>query len=612
MVSNISRWFCVLLCLGSFAQNVKAGTAGPIDIDVYNNSGSTIVVRGFLEWNGTSWQNITKDGGGTTLSVNHGQTLRFRTGYTFTDGAAPPARIKMATGGGSYSAATGVSNEGVVSTPWPSQLTFTWGPASCTRIIDAYNNSLVMRRFYWVLNGSVVYSEDIPPGGMRSHTLSPSNCASYTMSLDQFDLTLTTDYELLPTTNTLTAWTNVTGVPNYTNVTAYTPPAPVIGSNVVSGIQAPISWSPQSSTSSIISLQEGFASTIISQQQFDKAALDLLTAIRTNTAALREAPMDISEMTPHHATANSYSNSIKSITFPMSPAIASEFPDMNFTLGVHFVDLDPLHNPSIAVALGYVRMILLWTIAVMLVFACLKCAQLSIGPMLTAPQGSSASAVPVAGSGSALVMATAIAVLIGAGVLASLGGIGVMAAWSYAIDNPFQYGGYTLGTIVYFVNSFFPLPESLAMLIAYWAFRVACIAGSTGVALAIRFLVGSLAFLLVTPCYSGEVEIYNGNEDFAYVAGVAVPPGETLHTFLSGGSYLVEASNTISTVSLTVEDSHAVKHWFTLQSELAGYTEQSVDFLLVWWQGFGVAAGFWALGFMFSLVKRMVTPTADP
>lgn len=172
-------------------------------------------------------------------------------------------------------------------TPNPLPAPYNGGPDNCPILATLYNTSLMIKRGYWVLNGDVIHSEDIPPGSSRTHLIEPPDCDDFTASAYTVDLFLNEDFELLPQTNIWFEGDSTT-IPNgITNTleTPFFPSQPMIGTNITdnNNPQAPVHWSPGSATNPATAIQEGSAAGIISQQQFDAMTHALLNAIRTNT-----------------------------------------------------------------------------------------------------------------------------------------------------------------------------------------------------------------------------------------------------------------------------------------------------------------------------------------
>lgn len=154
---------------------------------------------------------------------------------------------------------------------------------TCKRTVTLSNDQLTMVRGFWVLDGSVIYTADIPPGESRTHTLTPEDCDNYSVEAHTVVLELSPDFELVPSTNVVFQ-TDATG-PDTTNTASivYGPPLAIDAAGALTGATAPVQWSAASGTNVNQALQEGFTAGLISQQQFDAQTLALLNAIRTNT-----------------------------------------------------------------------------------------------------------------------------------------------------------------------------------------------------------------------------------------------------------------------------------------------------------------------------------------
>jgi len=426
MATYIRSWFLCFLCLGAFAQGVKADTFYYGTVTIVNNgptAGSLL-----FEWDrdGGDWVSFQT---ATDNNFEVGESRSFLIDDVDVPGnsAAQSVLFRFKTGTYGVAPTTGSGYTLNTTENWPNQpqngvySTYTWSynaftVETCARTVTLSNESLRMQRGYWSLNDVVIYSEDIPPGGSATHTITPTDCAGvYSIKAWTVTLMLNEDFELVPTTNVWDTVTDTTDTGHSTTnsvAVVYTPPAQIDADEAVSGSIAPVVWSAASGTNSSRATQEGFSSLILSQQQFDSAALELLAAIRTNTAPLAGTPMEISEMQAQQGAANSSSNYLKGIGFGMTTTINPVAPSMLVSVAGHSIDLDPLHNTSIANGLAAVRTILLWAIGAWCVFKWSGFGQEAIYAMLRAPQGSSASGVPVVGSASALTMAIAVADLI--------------------------------------------------------------------------------------------------------------------------------------------------------------------------------------------------------
>lgn len=159
---------------------------------------------------------------------------------------------------------------------------------TCPHVITAQNTTLFTKRYYWILNGDVIYAEDVHPGHSRTHTITPPDCDAYEVELYETEVELGADYELLSATNTIFLADNGTHPAGGTNgvVAPWTPKVQQNAGGILDSTNlSPVTFSAGASTNTARSVQEGFAAQMSQQQQMDQKALELLAQIQQNTGA---------------------------------------------------------------------------------------------------------------------------------------------------------------------------------------------------------------------------------------------------------------------------------------------------------------------------------------
>lgn len=628
MGNLLSRGLLALLLFGSAAQSLTAG-------QWWWNGRATLTNVGTNTCSYRVWWTDSDDGqwstdSDATATVNEVKTIDIpNTIVAATKPAQGPnitIRIRVGTAG---AAPANNSTErdaaqyvytftGLVET---TQNTYTTNPLpspyngllGCAQTITLDNVGLRIVRGYWSLNGSVIYTEDIPPGGSKTHTITPPDCNDAEIKAWTVTLMLNEDLELVPTTNIWdTIIDPVTPGTNSLPIWWQQPNVPSIEpgfilTNTTGNFHPPINFTPGADQTTII--KEGFTSIITDERVNDGMMLELLSRIQENTLGtktnLNPNIPPTSEMQTAAGASVGWSNSInaKQGDVTLSTSIGGSVPDLNVTIGPAVLNLNPFAIPGIASMAGGVRTFLVWLGNLVWALAAFKVVRGLLVPVLLAPQGTAASATPIASSGSALVMAGIVVAIMGAAALGLVGYVTVNAAWSGAMSTPFTG---VVGTAAALFDTICPTSHLLGLLVAWFIFEVAATALAAGASLAVRFFVGCLAGLLLqVEAQAAEVQMFNGSSNVVSVASMSVPSGQTAWFNLSGSQSVSDGSGT---VAVTLSTSALVVERLQVSGSGVGLAvgQETIDLAEGFWLGMVSAAGMWSVGFMYGLLRRFL------
>jgi hypothetical protein len=590
-------WLRVLFCACAFLSSLTVNAT--VTIIIHNNTASSIyggikggTVAEYPTGGSGIWGNWTIAAGATYTFL--------RTDSEWYNGSSSyPWRTERWFSGAPYSQYVNRSATGTV------DLWVGGAPvASCVRIVPYTNTGIRVKRAKWILDGVTVHQADVSPGATESRTIIPPDCADYSLSLIEVNLTLNSDMEFIESDDLLQQWADLAAdATTPVNGQGIAPQPQISGPNVYDGGAAgPVDWTGQTNTQGAV--QQGFSSMIVQQNEADKLTVGLLNGIKTNTDALHQPAMTLGEMQAGAGAADDIRDQIAGYAdaLAIGTSVTVAAPDLTVSIGQHTIDLDPLHHAGIAALLATVKAFVFWLLCIVMVLAMLKVAETNIRPLLAARQATAASATPGVSSGSAFGMAVASVVLIGACVVGWFVAITATAWFAGALANPFSSGGTMMSRGSYFLTAFLPISEGLGMIMAYWAFKVSVIACTAGAVLAIRFLVGCFVVLAVVPDSLASSISFQNLTGAPVESSVGVfPVGQTVFV-TDADFYLTRAG--YSPVTVPVSDSLLIWQDVRVKADYAVVSSET-DTLEGFWLGVGVAAVMWASGLMWSTVRKV-------
>lgn len=506
-------------------------------------------------------------------------------------------------------------------------------PVTCPHVLTLQNDQLTMMRGYWMLNGTILYTEDIPPGESRVHTISPEDCDNYDLKAFTVVLELSPDFELVPKTNVIESAVNDPLGSTNTYALPWKPPVPLDGADLVDSTNgnATVTWSAAAGTNSARASQEGFASMISSQQQFDQQANELLNAIRVNTELTATNTANAIPATNYFeptysmgeaaGSMGSLSNAVTSALSGMGdiPTTVDTFdPSTAWIIPLTFLgqDMSINANPHLVpqvVTLGqWTTKLIKWTaiLAWMVVVGLLI--RQWVQTLLQAPQARAENDSPytLVASGIALAMAIVIGLAIAAsmlvayGLVALTGNVGILVTESPWVGNaPMIKMGIDVLTM------FVPVSFLIGLVVSRWGIALLLDASGPVVASAIRGAVGLLLLgLFLTPASAASVTIHNNTPGDLQVSAYTLQRGQN-SVELPTGSYSVVSTNATYSGTLVVSEASG---WKAVYAGISGDTvtiteDDWTSNWVVFWIGFGISFGIYVMQYMIGLIKRIST-----
>lgn len=605
MGNFLSRGLLLFLLLGASAESLNAVV---LSVTIYNNSEVSIVNpvlhRGTypaqgggssVTWGLTPNQTIAP-GGSYTYNISSTSTFWTSTTHPHiwaVDVNGTPVTesidwFNAAPAAGAYFLTFGESE-----------------PEACWQIITLQNIGLRMIRGYWALNGIIEYTEDIPPGEDRTHTITPEDCEDAEITAWTVTLMLNEDLELVPSTN---VWDTIidpeTVGTNSLPVWWQQPHVPSIEpgwilTNELGNFNPPIQFTPGADAPT--SIQEGFTGLITDNRAQYGQMIELLSRIQENTLGTKTNldgnVVSLSEMQSGAGAGVGWSNAVaaEAAEVTLSSSIGGSVPDLTVSLAGHSVDLNPFHNSTIATAAAGIKAFITWAANILWCVLAFKTVRGLLTPVLLAPQASAASATPVASSASALVMAGVIVAIVGSVVLSLVTYITAHTLWTAAMSSPFTG---VVGNAAAFLENICPVSHLIALLVAWFVFQIAAMSLAAGAALVVRFFVGCfVGALLQVNAPAATVDLINATRTNITFGALHVPPGQTMRIEIEGA---FSASDGSSSVPVTLDASPFVIERVLVFDTGTGVAvdQKTVDVLEGFWLGMAAGAGLWSLGVM--------------
>jgi hypothetical protein len=481
---------------------------------------------------------------------------------------------------------------------------------SCIKVLPVTNDDIVPVRVSWILDGVVQYSEDLQPGQTRSHTITPPDCDNYTINIEKRRLVLTSDFELIEEGIDLDEIVDSPGDETINNTTGLTQ-GPQISEDLTDPSNNPVDWGTGQTEQE--TLQQGFSSLIYDNRANNDLELGLLDKIATNVAVLQYEEID------QNAMRNGFSGESVSSSNALQ-TLGGQFGSISTTIGgtdPHtilqipiagtsvVIDADPMSNPSTASIFTWIRLLFKWLITIWLVVACFRILREQINTFVNSPQIKLASKTPIVGAAISVFTITAIAGIIAAGVtlISSATIFGTYLA--ELLLQPFQNPTGIVSYAVWLLNKIFPLAYAIAALNAWFIYEMAASAITVGVSLAIRAVAFCLPFVLLSyQTQAGSVHLDNWTGNDIAVGGYVVPPGQHKLILPDGPYSIIDGTNS-TTITVDGDDIFRSRQVFYSGSTLTLSTTTLDQEFDLFWIGFTIGLGVWALWFGMNWVKRI-------
>lgn len=262
-----------------------------------------------------------------------------------------------------------------------------------------------------------------------------------------------------------------------------------------------IAWSAASQTNDLAALRQGFSSLRSATVEGDKDATDLLRLIATNTTPLRHTPDNDALRTSQSEASSDAQSDMGSAFGALTNAVldidttpptgSADSSAWQATIKGVIFDFRGAYASSRIAGLrdfayyGF-RAVIWLSFASMVV----SISRSQLNTLTLAPQGSAASAIPIASSGTALTMAIAISVLI-IGAATAMAAVSLSALSHASFASGFWPSGWAwAGDVIALASYWVPLTDLIAASLGLLTYEITASTITYVAAIGVRYLVG--------------------------------------------------------------------------------------------------------------------------